>query len=301
MAELGYRTRSPPAPAVQARVLSEACRRSRVTMYFGSSGEFEIPEGSGSLTRQCPPGSANLAGEVHFNCLPSGLWNLSSHDCYACPGGELTLMYRGRERDIKLPPGLQDEAREESCTFKDGTSYRRGKLKFRCSNKRWRHVGTTCSNTLCPDSSVAIVSEGTKLELPLPGSDSSVFFGCPDGQGTMEFGCTRSSEDDSWRWKLKNSTCAGVIRYTAPSGMCPSTIATVKMKYLREPVKEASGQVQIHAAHKGVHSYPCPSEALDPTGTITFQCTQASLWEVLRIECGGGAALPLPSDVIELG
>jgi len=91
-------------------------------MNFGSGlTKFDLDDGSGTIEKSCPFGSSNPGGTVRFECLPSGMWNLSAQTCYDCPElREKFTFVKGETRDVILPPGAHGDIIHEACTFLDG-------------------------------------------------------------------------------------------------------------------------------------------------------------------------------------
>merc|ERR1740121_3454258 len=91
----GHRSRSSGISSIGSRLrkvlrLSENnetnCLGSQLSMNFGSGlTKFDLDEGNGSIVKSCPFGASNPTGKIHFECLPSGMWNLTKQDCYDCP------------------------------------------------------------------------------------------------------------------------------------------------------------------------------------------------------------------------
>jgi len=340
------------------RLSENICLGSQLSMNFGNGlTKFDLDDGSGTIERSCPFGASNPNGKIHFECLPSGMWNLTQQDCYDCPELREKFTYvKGETRDIILKPAAHGDVYHEECAFFDGEKhhrYKKGRLSFACHEKRWQHIGTTCSDTNCREGHVTLDFYGKvgKVHYHVPGADHIAHMPCPnkcpnpDGHvrlkcgdipggkqvGTYSFlsqscqacnptnltltlekvhkrsvdlpaaGLHAEEErhcvfDDGAKvyaqgkvlykcfdggWKLWKTTCRDWI--------CPDQTAVMKMEYTVGG-QAMTGQSRIHlkAAMNGTHEYPCPEGALDPDGTVSFDCLKDKTWRINTVNCGNG-------------
>mmetsp|Transcript_103947 Transcript_103947/g.298746 ORF Transcript_103947/g.298746 Transcript_103947/m.298746 type:complete len:423 (+) Transcript_103947:72-1340(+) len=257
------------------------CYGSQLSMNFGSGlTKFDLDDGSADVVRNCPFGASNPTGKIHFSCLSSGMWNLTDQSCYSCPALREKFTYvEGQERAIVLRPAGEGDKYSEQCIFDDGSVYSRGEIAFTCKDRRWQHVSTTCSKTICRAGNVSLNFYGSvgKVRLPVPGSDNFTQLACPkiapNPQGVVTLKCKPNKDPEGdGTWTFMNQTCQTCN---------PTTLKLIVEKVHRREVLLPGAITDALVEKSCIFD---DGTKIYPRGIVTYMCHKNG-WELQNSTC----------------
>jgi len=199
--------------------------------FFGGMGEvlYQVAEGDGKLSLECPSGAANPHGKVHVQCGSAaegdtGEWVFASQTCQDCNPSAINITFEEHPKTLMLDGGSLNSYHPSPCAFDDGKRYKKGKIVYQCTGDGWKFVQASCNDWDCPaqnvklrvqyqDQGEAVVGQ---LHMQIDGANvgNDYKYPCPAGtassSGQLTFAC---SPDLGWR--LTKAECGNGVQEMA--------------------------------------------------------------------------------------
>lgn len=192
--------------------------------FYGITGQvqYEFATGSGQVSVDCPGDSPDPSGKLTFECMQEkadtpGNWVFVSQTCQTCGPRSVEVEYDGHTRMIALGGATVGGVEDVPCHFDDGHQFANGKISYKCFSGGWKLWETTCSEYLCPESSMDVRMKYTEDDRHIHAAERVHV--PPKNEGRYEMPCPKASKDSEGRillecrrdgtWKLVAAECAG--------------------------------------------------------------------------------------------